>query len=330
VLLGCGALRLGLTALLLFAREPLLPFRAALPAALGIAFLVSLVDSFFMPALKAALPGWVPGEQLLRGNSYLEATDVPAQLFGPPLAVALYARWGLTGAAGAQVLAYGTALALLAAAPFPHAAVSPAEALGDRLRRTLRGARASFLVRRTMAAWTLGMTAVGIAEALTLPFVREALHEPETVFGVFGALIGVGMALGALLASFWEPPVSDAGLLAIAGAVSTAALAVFAAGQSVPVCGAALVAGGAGMIWVHVAATTVLQVELPEEARAGMLGLTHTIQAAGLLLGMALAGELARGWGLRATLGGAVGLLMLATAVAGVTAWEASSVQRGA
>jgi MFS family permease len=322
VLLGCGALRLALVVLLLFAREPLLPFRLALPAALGIAFLVSLVDSFFMPALLAALPEWLPEEQLLRANSFLEATDVPAQLFGPPLAVLLYERGGLTGAVAAQALAYGTGLALLAATPFPGASGRAAEALGARLRRTLRGARESFLVRRTLAAWTLGMTAVGLAEALTLPFVREELRQPESVFGLFGALIGGGMALGALIASLWEPPLSGAGLLAAAGAVSTTALAVFAAGRSVLLCGAALVVGGAGMIWVHVAATTVLQVELPEEARAGTLGLTHTIQAAGLLLGLALAGDLANRWGIRATLQGAVVLLLTATALAAATAWQ--------
>src|SRR5437870_13811742 len=65
VLLGCGALRLPLTILMLTIRVGLLGPAGALRAALALAFAISLVDSFFMPALKAALPEWVPRDQLL-------------------------------------------------------------------------------------------------------------------------------------------------------------------------------------------------------------------------------------------------------------------------
>src|SRR5207249_1333663 len=106
-----------------------------------------------------------------------------------------------------------------------------------------------------------------------------SLHQPEELFGTFGALIGLGMALGAGLSAVWEPDWSGSELLAAAATSSTLALGLFSWSASVWLCGAALTLAGAGVIWVHVAATTLLQGELPDEARAGMLGLAHSIEA---------------------------------------------------
>ena len=52
----------------------------------------------------------------------------------------------------------------------------------------------------------------------------------------------------------------------------------------------------------------------------GMLGLAHSIEAGGLVVGLAVAGGLAAGWGPRAILQVAVGVLAAATALAIVTA----------
>src|SRR5262249_19604434 len=156
--------------------------------------------------------------------------------------------------------------------------------LAERVRQTLRLAWRSFLVRRTLICWTAGMISLGIAEALVLPFIDESLHQPERLFGLFAAVFGLGMALGAGLAAVWEPARKDSELLAASAAVATLALALFAWSDRVWLCGLAMAAAGAGVIWVHVAATTLLQGNLPEEARAGMLGLAHTIEAGGLLV----------------------------------------------
>src|SRR5262249_27458009 len=83
VLLRCAALRLILTALMLAAALPGVVPGLAFAGVLGLAFAISLVDSFFMPALKAAVPDWIPSGDLLRANSLLEATDIPAYLCGP-------------------------------------------------------------------------------------------------------------------------------------------------------------------------------------------------------------------------------------------------------
>src|SRR5205823_7992450 len=113
---------------------------------------------------------------------------------GPPLAVLLYLRWGLPGAVAGQAVAYAASLALLASARFPRlpAPATAAARLTERVTETLRLAWRSFVVRRMLIAWTGGMVALGIAEALVLPFIREALHQPARLFGTFGALIGLG------------------------------------------------------------------------------------------------------------------------------------------
>lgn len=331
VLVGCAVLRLVLTLTLLFVSEAALRAPAGIAFVLAVAFGVSLVDSFFMPALKAALPGWVPRRDLLRANSILEASDIPAQLFGPPLGVFLYAGWGLRGAAAGQALVYLMALVMLARTPFPEQLGDPGTGstrLGVRVRETLRSAWGSPVIRRTLLAWTAGMVAMGIAEVAVLPFITDELRQPESIFGLFGAVMGAGMVLGAIAASVWEPPVSDAGLLAAASAVVTLALGVFAAAHSVVLCAGALFFVGLGVVWVHVSANTLLQDGLPEAARAGALGLAHSIEAAGLLAGQAMGAALGTPWGSRGLLEAAVGFLALGAVTAAVTGWRQAARRR--
>lgn len=315
VLLGCGVMRLLLTALLLITRGETSNFYPTLACV----FAIVTVDSFFMPALKSALPEWVPGPQLIRANSFMESTDIPAQIFCPPLAVVLYMKWGLAGAVWAQVLAYGIALSMLASTPFPwtsRSADASEQRLSERVRHILRIAWQSVLVRRTLIAWTIAMVTAGVAEVIVLPFIRTELHQPESVFGLFGALIGLGMGIGAAISAIWEDRFSDTGLLAAAMAIATLALAVLANGSNLVVCAGAVVMIGVGLVLVHVAATTIMQSELPEDIRAGMLGLIHSIEAAGLLVGLCFGGEFAMRLGIRATLDGGAALLVVATVLA--------------
>lgn len=319
VLLGCGLVRLLFAALILIAHH----IRYEFGFVLACVFAISLVDSFFMPALKAAVPDWVPPSQLIRANGFLEATDIPAQLFGPLLGVAVYMRWGLTGAVYAQILTYALALIMLAFTRFPKMYVSggsQGNVVMHRIWFTLQCAWRTFVVRRTLMAWTAGMAAAGVVEALILPFIHTELHQPESAFGLFGALLGSGMTLGALISTIWDYPFSEIALLAVSMGVSTIALLVFAHGKTVPVCGAATLVLGAGLVLVYVASTTIAQVELPEEIRAGMLGLTHSIEAVGLLIGLGFAGGLAARFGIRNTIDGAVGILLIGAILASVAA----------
>lgn len=317
VLLGAGLLRLLLTLGLLLPTAPV-------PLVLTLAVGIGLMDSVFMPALKAAVPDWVAPDRLLAANGWLEATDIPAQLLGPPLAVALYAAVGFTGPVLAQAAAYAAAFLLLLSARLPsrppHEATKneTQERKASAIREALRIARRTPVLRQTLTALTMGMAAAGIADTLALPFLRQILGQPIRVFGVFGTILGVGMAAGAGLSAIWEPPMSRQRVLSGAALLAASALGLLATAHAPWVAGAAWLLGGAAFVWVQITATAVLQETPPPEARSSLLGLSHTLEAGGLLLGVALAGQAAGHWGLRPTLGFAAVLLLLSAACFGV------------
>lgn len=318
VLLGCAIARLLLTALIFAAGFTKHDFIFVIACV----FAISLVDSFFMPALKAAVPEWVPPSQLIRANGFVEATDIPAQLFGPLLGVAVYIRYGLIGAVLAQVLAYAFALVMLICTRFPKISASEKNAdslVVNRIWLTLKCAWKTFIIRRTLLAWTAGMTAAGVVETLILPFIHNTLHLPESVFGLLGALLGLGMTVGALISTIWDISISDIALLAVSMCISTAALMFFAHAKTLFVCGCAIFVIGIGLVLVHVASTTIAQEELPEELRAGMLGLTHTIEAIGLLIGLSFAGGISAKIGIRNTIYGSSAILFVGAIIAFVT-----------
>src|SRR5262249_10916118 len=123
-----------------------------------------------------------------------------------------------------------------------------------------------------------------------------------------------------IVSSVWEPPLSDVGILAAASAVVTAALAVFAAGHTVVLCAGALLFVGVGLVWVHVAANTLLPDGLPGAARAGALRLAHRIEAGGLLIGQGMGALLGSAWGPRGLLAMGLSFLVVGVVVASLTA----------
>ena len=314
VLLGCSAARTALTllaALLLWLLP--LPGLAALPPLARVAlvalpvFGVSLMDSFFMPTLKAGATQWVNPRHWLRLNAIIEATDIPAYLVGPLLGIWLYERGGAAGAALALALAYAAGWLLLAM----------------RLPRTAPPARDNTIpllwtacpppLRRPLVGWVLATAVLGTIQVLVLPFIETELGLPDSAWGVFGALVGVGVTLGAVAGGLLEERVSPALLLVASAGVVGASLLVFASTHSAWGCGAMWLVGGAGFAGLHIGTTTLVQQKSPPAQHTTLLGLTHSVEAAGSLVGLVAAPALSATFGLRPALGGAAIVMLGAT-----------------
>ena len=318
VLAVCAAIRAALAFLLL--ALVLRPGFSPL-AILGVAASILLVDSFFMPVLKAALPGWSGTHEArrARANALLEATDAPGFILGPLFAVAFYHARGIAGPAFALAISYAVALVFVLAVPRP-AALMPSETQAAAVAMepvapppTLPNAPSVPLL---IGAWTVGMFVLGLTQALALPFVLEVLHRSEHVYGVLAAVLGGGITVGAVLWSL-DPilrvPTSRRFTLALlfgGGALIGGALAVTAFW-----CGVAWFLGGIGLVGVPLTLTTLLQEESAARRRTGLLGLTHTTEAAGLLLGELAAFWLQSRLGLRGAFGLGGVLLLFCAAV---------------
>ena len=312
--MGCSAARTALTllaVLLLWIVQTTLlawtPLARVALVALPV-FGVSLVDSFFMPTLKAGATQWVNPRHWLRLNAIIEATDIPAYLVGPLLGVALFERGGAAGAALTLALAYAAGWLLLAlrlprtAPPAPDNTAAPLSLMCPPA------------LRRPLIGWILATAVLGIIQVLVLPFIETELNLPDSAWGVFGALVGVGITLGAVAGGLLEERVSPALLLVVSGGVVGASLLVFALTHSAWVCGAMWMVGGAGFAGLHIGTTTLVQQKSPPAQHTTLLGLTHSVEAAGSLLGLLAAPSLSATFGLRQTLIGAA-VVMLGAAL---------------
>lgn len=318
----CGAVRVLLITLLLFyACEARLLHVPSSPAesvvVLGLAALAVLVDSFFMPVLKASLPSWAGSTPAQRGraNALLEATDAPGFVLGPPAAAYLYVLFGLPGIAFALAVSYGAALALLmrlpvsAAPQTAHLSNEAAETVEQSSTPSSSSAPLAFF----LVISALSMLVLGLVQTLALPFVREVLQQSEVVFGTLVALMGVGVTLGAGVWSL-SPLLRLPNTLRLLLSLAAAGAALLWGGRvhSAAFCGAAWLIGGMGFAGIALSLTTRFQDEVSAAGRTRLLGLAHTTEAVGLLVGAAIAPPLVLFIGLRnAFCGAGVSLLLL-------------------
>lgn len=284
---------------------------------LFLAALVALADSFFMPALKAGVPAWVSQHQLLRANAWLEATDGPGWIAGPLLATMLYAQMGITGPAFLLFLCYAIGLATLLTVPrLPRTSIpQPVPWTGGWVSgiRLLQHTYGRPAFRALFAAWVVGMTAAGLVEASALPFLREILHLPESAWGGFMGLWGVGMVAGAGAWGLTNLRVRS--LLIFALCLIVAALSLFALALTTWVSAAAWFFSGIGFVGVHMAASTLLQSETDAQDTMPLLGLTHSLEAGGLLIGLAIGTALTVARGPQATLTLSIAFLVAAVMI---------------
>lgn len=316
-LLTCAAVRTVLSLLLLlgtlFAVEATGVYNAAL--LLFFTAAISLTDSFFMPVLKAALPLW-SGEQeaaRARANALMEAADVPGFLLGPGVAVLLYQRskgsLSIVDAtfAATYLLAFVFLLFLPKhRVPEKRDVCTPTSLQGTSSTVTSSWHQAAPL----LGVWTSSMFVLGMTQALALPFVRETLRGSEAIYGILATIFGVGITVGAsatsLAAVLRLSPLQRVTLFLLFAGTG---LCLTAGNGTLLAAGVGWLFGGAGFAGVTVTMTTYLQGAAAQTKRAGLIGLTHSLEAAGVALGSIVSASTSYYVGIRGAL--AIGGLIL-------------------
>jgi predicted MFS family arabinose efflux permease len=283
----------------------------------GIEALFGAAEAFFRPAYSGLVPQTVPEELIQEANALNNLTQTIAEFAGPALATALVLTLG-TGAAFAVDAATFLVSACLLALVRPRERGEPAPRMSLR-RELIDGYRE---VRRRSWVWvTITVFAFqlvcGFAPYVVLgPTVAGERWGDPALFGWLAASVGLGTAVGSLIALRWRPrrPLALGILLSV-----PFCLLLFAVALGLPL-GAALPLGalaGVGLALFGVWWQTALAQRIPPRALSRVTSYDWMGSFAFMPVGYVLVGVLAETLGPTQVMG-AGGLLAAAILLLGV------------
>jgi len=193
-----------------------------LPHLVVVALLVGAATVMFDIAYQSYLPALVGREQLVEGNSKLEASRAVAEVSGPAVA------GGVAQAVGAAVGVLGTAVGYLASALFllrirteeqaPRKPDKPglAHEIAEGLRFVFGNRSLRAIVGCTGTANFFG----GMAAAVLVLFLVRGLGLSDSVVGLVLSAAGVGGVLGALTVNRWNARFGQTTVIWLSGLVT--------------------------------------------------------------------------------------------------------------
>lgn len=290
-----GALSLPLA--LPFVHGGALPLAWRLGAIYATVFLVSALGRFFGPSSGALVGDLVREADRTRASGMQQSTLSLALVVGPALAPPLYLAFGPGWALLIDAASFAASFLCVRAivAPPPARSVAPGER-GHFLREL--GAGLGFFARNrvlmTLAvAIVLIMLGGGAINALDVFFVTQNLHASVTVYGLLGAVQGIGAILGAILLSAFAPRIGAARTL-WAGMLLIAALSVVYSRLTSALPALVLTFFiGITVVSVNVAAGPLILHVTPRELRGRVNAVINPLVALTSMLSLALAGLLA-------------------------------------
>ncbi len=198
---------LGLLALPLVGSRHWSPFSQWLVVC-GVVLLVSCCEQFFHPSMTALINDLVPPPLQPRAIGLGQVSLSLAAIAGPPLATLVLFGAGLQWALLFNALSFLiSCFSVLAIQPVPHI-----HEMGDHtpqhrfIREFGTGVRFFFgnrKLRTLTVALVIALFGAGAFQALDLFFITQNLHAPPADYGLLEAAQGLGMLLGAVLASIF-------------------------------------------------------------------------------------------------------------------------------
>jgi MFS family permease len=289
---------LGLLALPLVGSRHWSPFAQWLVVC-GVVLLVSCCEQFFRPSMMALINDLVPQPLQTRAIGLGQVSLSLAAIVGPPLATLVLFGAGLQWALLFNAFSFFiSCLSVLAIQPAQYSAV---EEMRDRtsehrfIREFGTGVRfffSSHKLRTLTVALVIALLGAGAFQALDLFFVTRNLHAPASNYGVLEAAQGLGMLLGAVLASMFT---ARAGLTRViwSSLVVTGLLAlVYARLTSFLPAAMLLFVLGIPLASISVACEPLILSLTPRELIGRVLAIIAPITTLAGMLGVALAGYL--------------------------------------
>ena len=300
IMVGCDLT----SAVVLAACLPLVAAGFTLAAVYASVLAANVLAAFHRPASEALLPTLAPDESLGRANSALRMATRVAMIGGPAAASALTATGGLMLVLAVDAGTFAASALVIAGIRGSHVAEAAAGHAGSALRAALEGfryARSNRRVRAVVLSVGATMLVAPLVNVTAVALVSDALHEPESRYGLLLAAEGGGaLALAALFIVIGPRlpllPTGTVALLLIG--ISTVALGL---SQNLGAAIAANTINGMAVVAMQVSFVSYLQQVTVDEFRGRVMGLISTVASVGSLLGLAAAGPLVVALGVRGT-----------------------------
>lgn len=273
-----------------------LPILWTLGAIYAVVTLVNVAEQFFRPAMTALIGDLVLPDERARAMGLGQVSISLMLVIGPALAAPLFvlfgAQWALVIDALSYVVSYLTILAIRA----PQAATSLAEGEQANFLREFGAGLRYFAHNRILmtllVAVLVAVLGAGALNALDIFFTTDNLHASVTVYGLLGAVSGVGAIVGAILASIFAQRIGIARLLWVSLlALGVLFIVVSRMTNYLPALVIFALVGvfNAGL---NVGAGPLMLLATPRELLGRVNSVLNPAMGAGILLGTALAGYL--------------------------------------
>jgi len=267
------------------------------------ALLSGVIFAFDGPARQAFVTDVVPEGRLRAAISLNAAVFQATRLIGPALASVLIVCAGTGWVFAANAACYlGPTVGLLMLRP---ADLQPSAAAGASAARSPRAARdaAAYVRRRPEIGWTIFLVGMLGTFGLNFPIVLTAMAKSAyggdaSTYGLFNIVLGLGSAIGAVLAGASARPRTRAivgcaalfGILQVAGAFAPG-IGVFAV---------LLAAMGLVNLVCQAMANSAVQLAVEPEIRGRVMGLYMLVFIGGTPIGAFTVGEITSHYGARA------------------------------
>jgi predicted MFS family arabinose efflux permease len=276
---------------------------------LALSVVYGVTHAFGHPAGAALPPRLVDDADLLPANALLGAAQESSMIFGPLLAAAVIALWGVRAAFVADALTYWVGIAVLLPLRLREVVPEVRTRLRTEIAEGVRIARGQPVVRFTLAisaAVFLCWSTFIVVEPI---YVRETLHRSATLLGLFQTAFGVGMVGTGLLLPRLGDRVATPRALAVSVVLSGFTAVAYVGTRWIAVAFVGVFLWGVDVAFFSAPSRTLLQRATPASAHGRVLSLFNTVESWVAMLAIPLAGVVASAVGVQ-------GLAFIVAAVA--------------
>ena len=277
-----------------FGAFAVLPFTTSATQIVVLAAVVGVATGFFRPAVYAGLPNLVEDEDLPTANSLLQAADNLTWAIGSLAGGALCAAAGVDAAYWFNAATFLLSAALLMGIPqrLLQAAAAASRGHWQDLKDGFALAVQSRPILTVLVSWNVAMFAIAALNVAEPSLALQTLSAGRFGLGLMMGSAGIGLTVGALLASAWIekrglPNVYGISLFLIALGIVGAALS-----PNVWVASACVVVAGCGNGSAIVCNALLVQRGAPDALRGRAFAVLMSSNVAFVTAGMVLAGWL--------------------------------------
>jgi MFS family permease len=296
-----------------------LVFAASLWQIYALLFFLSAVSTFFMPAQTVTLRSVVAPEGLLSANTLIQQAFQVMRIISPALAGMMVAWFGASSCYYLDSLTFifsATMIASILIAREPVVPPKGSHPLKSVLNDLSVGVKFIFThatISFVILAMAAGMFAISCFGPLIAVYVRDELKATSVAFGIINSMIGIGMIGGTMVITRFAKTVSKTHL-ALWGLFTMGVFVLVLAGfKTIFAAGASMFGVGVGVIFVVVAAQTLMQGQTPMELVGRVSGSFMAVLSIAQLVGLVFSGSLAQTLGIRNLFYTSSALLMLIT-----------------